>query len=264
MKKLVNENFRSVNEFLNIINNRPNNEIMKFGNSSKDGTYTFTHTNSYEEAENLLINGDKQFLNKIKSSRDYKLKGNISQRRIPYNDIVGFAPNVPNAIRGIPQSMINKTIIKDKSKTVSIIYSPTGNGIIDASEFEKCGIVILNVINKLELSGIRVNLKIACKCSFGNSEYTLCTVKVKDYREHLDLAKISFPIAHPSFFRRFGFKWLETTPNLTDSEYTYGYGHTVPIKEMKDYFKDEKLIDIRDVKHMHYNVDEIIQSFNLK
>lgn len=265
MKPLVREDFNSINEFLRVINSRPNNQIMKNHHASQDDNYDFTKTHSYQEATEMLANGYDKILPEIKHKMNKKMKGTISQRRIPYNDIVGFAPNVPNAIRGIPQSMINKTVVKNKVRTVSIIYSPTGTGTIASDEFVKCGIVMMNVINNLELNGIRVNLKIACKASASDNERCLCCVKVKDYREHLDLRKLSFPVAHPSFFRRFGFKWLETSPKITDKDWSWGYGRTIHIDNFKDYkdFENDKLIDIRVVKELHYDYQKIIESFNL-
>lgn len=261
--KLVREDFNSINEFLKVINSRQNNDIMKHEHSSEKEDYEFTLTHSYEEATHMLKTGYEKILPEIKKGINTKLKGTISQRRIPYNDIVGFAPNVPNAIRGIPQSMINKTVIKEKSRTVSIIYSPTGNAGVNSKEFVKCGIVMLNVINTLELNGIRVNLKIACKVSKCDDERCFCCVKVKDYRDMMDLRKLSFPIAHPSFFRRFGFKWLETSPKITCNDWSWGYGQTLPIDNFKNDFKDEKLIDIRTIAHMDYDCDKIIKSLNL-
>lgn len=266
MAKLVKEEFNSINEFLKTINSRPNNSVMEGENSSQSSDYDFTKTHSYAEAQELLESGYGEILPKIKNEMKLKIKGTTSQRRIPYNDIVGYIPNVPNALLGVPQSMINKTTIKNKIRTVSIIYSPTGNWKISADEFIKCGIVILNAINALELNGIRVTLKVACKCSEVKCQQALCCVKVKDYRDHLDLKKLAFPIAHPSFFRRFGFKWMETNPSLTDSNWVYGYGHTIPIKKFTSYpaFVNDKLIDIRDVKEMGYDYKKVIESFNLK
>lgn len=266
MKRVVIEEFNSIDKFIKIINARENNHIMRNEHSSRNEDYSFTKTKSYKEAEELLKFGYEDILPQIQKQMNKKMKGQISQRRMPYNHVVGFAPNVPNAIRGIPQSMINKTVVANKSRTVSIIYSPTGCGHISADEFVKCGVVILNVINNLELNGIRVNLKIANKVSEDNyqqNECCFCCVKVKDYRDHLDLKKLAFPIAHPSFFRRFGFKWLETVPTLTSSKWSSGYGATISIQKFKEYFPNDKLIDIRDVRDMNYDVEKIIDSFKL-
>ena len=42
--------------------------------------------------------------------------------------------------------------------------------------------------------------------------------KIKDSGKHLNITKIAYPIAHPSFFRRHCFKWADTVcKNLTST-----------------------------------------------
>ena len=96
---------------------------------------------------------------------------------------------------------------------------------------------------------------------------TFATVKVKDYREHMDLQKLCFPLAHPSMFRRFGFKWLETVPGLTEVGWSFGYGRTVKnYKKFKKHFmkENEFLIDLNLTKKYNYNPEKIIEVMNLK
>ena len=63
------------------------------------------------------------------------------------------------------------------------------------------------------------------------------SVKIKDYNETLDLQRLSFPIAHPSMFRRFGFRVTESVEGLKSTNWPYGYGRSIETdqEQMLDY-----------------------------
>ena len=90
---------------------------------------------------------------------------------------------------------------------------------------------------------------------------------VKSYAEHLDLQKLTFPVAHPSMFRRFGFKWLETVPTLTESRFSMGYGRSVGCDDssLMDAMKlnDETMIDIPMIRYANYDVDKLLEKTKL-
>lgn len=230
MRNIIIENFSSINEMLSILNTRENNSIMKYEDSSKTNSYSFTKTNSYEEAEKLITTGYTDILDEIKMRLKIEAGSNDS-KPIQNNDKFGYIPNVPNSIMNLPNSMINTKRIPRKINTINLIYAPVSNCGTDKEIFIKNGIKILNIINNLEKNNIRVKLSIAFKCSECKNEITLATVNVKNYQENLNLQKLCFPIAHPSMLRRFGFRWLETTPELTESGWSCGYGRSLYNKE---------------------------------
>lgn len=224
--KEIREEFASINEMLRTIESRNNNSVMNDRHSSFYNDYSFTGTHSYDEAIELFRNGDKdkyyQINQGLRTSNDSKTA--LLPRRQVRNGVVGYAPNVPNAIMGLPNSMIYTEKVNMKSKTVSILYSICGNCGVKSHTFIRCGIALLNAVNALELSGYRVEIKILFFNAVGSNEKTRGLVTVKRYNEHLDLLKMAFPLANPSMFRRFGFKWIETQPELTDGYYNGGYG----------------------------------------
>ena len=264
MKNVIVEKFDSIGQMIKTIESRPNNNVMRGCNSSKDPDYGFTKTHSYDEALDLFRYGYTEPLKKIKNILDKKIaNAQIRDRRIVSTGVVGYAPHVPNAILGLPNSMINTTVIPHKTKAISIIYAPTANGGVNASDLEKAGIALLSVINTMELNGIRVNLSICPKCSKeGNDEYAITMVKVKGYREHMDLQKLTFPVVHPSMFRRFGFKWLETCEELTTNGWQWGYGSTIrSCKEVSEILKlnnKTKFINFYKIDSLNYDEKRII------
>ena len=268
MPKKVNfEKFDSIDNFMRIVESRPKNEIMKHKNSSRTGDKNFTGTNNYEEALDLLKNGYEKPLERIKGEIVKDLKISQSRpRRTPRNAVVGFVPNVPNYLLGIPEQMITINQTPQKVKAISIAYMIGNNCETKAKALENAGITMLNVINRLELSGIRVNLDIVMFCSKEGNEWQIASVNVKSYREQLDIKKLCFPITHPSMFRRFGFAWLERSTDMKN-DFSWGYGHSATEREEKEVSelicKENELFITQDhVSRM--TVDELLDFVNKK
>ena len=266
MAKLIQEHFNSISEMLNVICSRPNNDVMKNENYSRIGDEDFTGTKSWDEAMNLYQYGYTEVLEEIKKGTAAVVGNRATvQRNKIVNDVIGYAPHVPNAILGLPNSMICTKKVPQKVKTISIVYKSTANCNEVTKTFTKAGIALLSSINMLELSGIRVSLKLCFECAKADNEFAFATVKLKDYKEHLDIQKLCFPIAHVSMFRRFGFKWLETCEGMEDTSWRFGYGRSlhkkseVP-KEMKAQIKEnECFIFLQEIKKWNYDPRKIIE-----
>lgn len=265
-RNIVKEHFTSIHQMLNVINNRPNNEVMKNKESSKKGDKEFTGTENWEEAVYLFENGYTDVLDKIKAGVAAGIKKTETiQKRRTSTGVVGYAAHVPNAIMGLPNSMIYTQATPQKIKAVSINYNICENCNVEAEEFIKSGVAVLNVINRLELNGCRVNLKITFYSAECDGEYAFGSVDVKHYREHMDLQKLCFPVANPSMFRRFGFKWLETCNGITKS-WNWGYGRSIHedavVREQLQ--ENEFYMDLHTTRRCDYDAEKIIESMNLK
>lgn len=264
---IVKEHFKSIHEMLSVIESRPNNEVMSGHEESRTGSERFTGTKSYNEAKELFRHGYTEILPKIKTGVAANLKRTESRpRRTIENNVVGYAPNVPNAIMGLPNSMILTRTTPQKTKTVSIVVGITENCGTNAEEFIESGIAALGVVNTLELRGYRVNLKVAFYVAKESNDRAFGTVNVKDYREHLDLQKLCFPLANPSMFRRFGFKWLETIPGIKE-HWSFGYGSQInDLDFIKENFlaDNEYFINLAITKRNEYNPEKIIAELNIE
>lgn len=257
MTNIIYERFESINSLLNTINNRPNNRIMKKSNDSQEkGKKYFYGTDTYKDACKLLVNGWdeplKELETQLKKSNTFYSK---SFKPIPRNAVVGFIPNVPNALRNIPQSMITINRIPQKVKTISIYYSNTASGSTSKKTFVENGIKILNLVNKLESQNIRVNVYSVLYYAEKYTDLVFVPVKIKDFRDKLDLKKICFPIAHAAWLRRIGFKWLETAKGLTSTGWPCGYGRC--IVDDDDHEKYTKLLIQRKI----LNPDDLFFTF---
>ncbi len=275
-KELVIENFPSISKLLNTLDKREKNEVMSSCDSSHTNGKDFSLTSSYEEACSLLKYGYVDILEKIEKERKKTLKENsfliLPQQTPPTSMPIGYIPHVPNAIQNLPNSMINTIKTPKKAKSISIVYSFGESCREEADSFVTAGIALISAINLIERCGIRTKLSIGFFPSTSNSQIVFPTLTIKNYEDNFNIKKICFPIAHPSMFRRIGFRYCETCPNLTDSEFAWSYGH--PIKENdfqllkkelnKTFDTNCYLISFAEIKKYEYKVNRILNHCNIK
>ena len=222
--KIIFEEFDSLGNYLKTIDARPVNKVFSGEDlSSKTGSYHFTETGSYEEATELARIGYRDGLDELKAASIKTKHVESAPKNIPKAAIVGFTPHVPNAITGVPLSMINVAPTEQKAKVISILYYMGGSWQVDTESYIEAGKNVLNAIHTLETQGYRVALNVmTAYCE--PSERALNSVQIKNWRQPSNLLKLSYPLIHPSFFRRHGFRWLETQPQLTDTRFRRAYG----------------------------------------
>lgn len=177
--------------------------------------------NSYNDALKLMETGYQPTVDKLKASIKANLSGQ-SKRISFHNDVVGYAPIVPLAIMGVPQSMMNSYMKPVKAKVIDVYYDMTAGCGMEANQFIDAGSKLLAAVMELEMQGYRMNIY-ATQNYYRDDADMLC-VKVKSANQPLDLKRISFPLTHPAFFRVIGFDWYSKVPG---GKYRCGYGHSV-------------------------------------
>ena len=275
----VTETFNGVNEFLSVIGKRsPNNVFNGEVLESEQKDYEFTMTSSYEESEELMAKGYKDGLNDMQKSKSFKVDRTTNVRKnIPQTGIVGYAPHVPNAIAGVPQSMITQQMIEQRAKVLTIVYDGGASANVDAERFVSAGRHMLDLVQTLELQGYRVRVDIQfafCK----PKERAICRITVKNHRQPINPLKISYLLIHPSFFRRQGFRWLETVPELTEKGFLYGYGKPLrwhidsngaSTEQIREFLKQHRLLG-KDVfftnfyEAENHSADELVELMGIK
>lgn len=214
-----------------------------FYESSKYGDKEFTLTNSYEEATNLLLYGDKELQDKIESMGVSKLRANMARytmKRTQFASVVGFAPHVPNYIAGVPTSMIDSRNKHVKQTVVTVFYNCAVWHGVEATEIYNAVAKLCCALIKLEASGIRVNLYTGT-LGTKESQYGAFAVKIKASGQPFDTLKMCYPLAHPSFNRRHKFRFIEVTEGFKKA-WAYGYGSAViDDNKTKEYLKSNGL-----------------------
>ena len=224
-KKLVCDNFADAFAFRAAITSRPNNHSGE--DKSKTADFDFAGM-PYEAAYKALTDSIPEAADKLKRelTRFKAAKsGTLTQRR-PINYYNGHSPNVPAAIIGLPKSM--RKVIKSptKTKTITLFYNSSANCNITAETLEKCGAAVLQLVYWLEMNGYRVKLLLNPYLAEHTRETACCNILLKDFRQPLDILKLSFSLTSVSMFRRLGFRWIETAPGAKDN-WRSGYGHQI-------------------------------------
>ena len=234
--------FDSLNEFESYITNTPLNETFRWQKlSSTNGSYSFTQTQSYEEATKLLKDGWSSMAQEITKKLNVIKNQVVNEhvQKILY-DVVGFQASVPRYLQGIPTSMVNKKMVPVKQKVITLDKDISYNASIKTEQIIEASVQTLQLIKKIEAQGIRVNLNLIWGVAAGDTK-EVAKVRLKSANERLNISKLSFPLVHPSMLRRLCFRYLEVAPTVTKS-YTWGYGAPLDGSQLKTYCKDEYVL----------------------
>lgn len=228
-KTVVHEHFKSLTSLVNTMDDRTLNKAFQSVENPSSmrneigEKKPWSGTETYHGATELIKTGFRDPLEKMKKAI-VKI-GRTEQRVKPKlkNDFVGFVPHVPHTIMNLPMTMINKEKQINKSKNIHLIYSFGASANVKPNDLIKGGVNFISLVNSLEKQGYTV--KIDVMTSFSETNTLACmTVNVKEYGQRLNLLKLTFPLVSPAMFRRVSFKWLETTPENKDTNFTGGYG----------------------------------------
>lgn len=223
------------------------NEVIEYINKARINTRIFKNTASNEYAnpwnlsdfhdfetfdsalDSLKYGTDKYFDSfnyKLKKVDDYIKKYAILNKITYKNDVVGFAPIVPNAIIGNPINMINQKKRERVIPTATIVFEKAITSMYKSEDMVSFATIIFSLIQILEQKGIRCQIYVSSLFSYEDEIFGY-KIKVKNYMQPLNLYKMQFPIISSDMFRRIGFRLLETCSDLKDSGWEYGYGKTL-------------------------------------
>lgn len=194
----------------------------RFEDKSKESFGSWEGVKSYDEALELLSNGYQPTVEAMRGV--FKANRSGSGTRFSFqNNVAGFAPVVPLALKGIPNSMISMTMRPIKAKVIDVYYDMTNSCSVESRDIIKAGQALLGTVIELERQGYRFNLY-AVQTYTDEKSCDMLVVKVKSASQPLDLKRVSFPLTHTAFFRVIGFDWYSKVP---DGKYRYGYGHAL-------------------------------------
>ena len=148
MEKDFLEKFESISEFQRTINTREVHEFYKDILSSEKATKTFTGTESYEEAENLLLHGDKSMAAQLVECNGKRM--NETKKSTIYNSPIGFVPNVPNYLSGRPDNMFAvKTQTYKSCKVLNVCVNSAVACSVETKDIIAFNQKLLNVVYTL-------------------------------------------------------------------------------------------------------------------
>lgn len=235
--KIYMEEYNSISEFVQTINSRPQNTKIT-SKQSETGGFSFTGTNDYNEAENLLLHGWVEESEKLNEMLKLKVLKEKSVKNT--YDVAGFQCSVPRYLQGIPTNMINHKVITKKQKVITITKNITYSAYVDKEIIEQESIKVLQLVNNLEKQGYRVILNVTMIVKSNRENIILCNkVRIKNANERLNLSKVSFPMVHSSYLRRIMFRWIETFEYTTRS-FDNTYGSPAKCEDFNNIIKNNK------------------------
>lgn len=252
MKYIV-KKFDSLNEYSRYLKSDMSDLWKRYGReSSKEGSKSFTKTESWDEAETLLKFGDKENLSKLQTKlAKVGLHGSGETKKVEtYRSFVGYAPHVPSYVAGQPKTMLRKKVVRTvNAKVLNVMYSPVAAGSVDADDLLDASIKVMNFISSLEKQGYKVNLYTMITSRSG-SETVAQIVKIKSSDDYTDLCKVVYPMVNPSFLRRHFFKFMEVTEGIKGRGFCGTYGF--PIYNQSDVEPLWKQMGIRVDYYFNY------------
>ena len=192
-----------------------------FKDMARESMGSFQGVKNYEEALGYLRNGYQPTVERLREKLNIKDPG---QKRISFtNNVVGAAPVVPLALKGVPNCMIDTKMKQIKCKVIDVYYDMTCSCGTESEDIIKNGQKLLGAILDLEHQGYRFNIY-ALQTYSNSSGADILAVKIKSSNQPLDLKRMSFPLTHTAFFRVIGFDWYSKFPKGT---YRSCYGHAL-------------------------------------
>lgn len=234
--------YNSLAEFYEYIMNTPLNESFRWRElSSVSNSYSFSQTNSFDEAIELFKTGWQDMSEKLTQRLKLEM-GKMEKVMVSKNvvSVQGYQPIVHLYLNGIPSNMVSRKMQPMKQKVITLNKSITYSAFVSIEQIVEQSIKALAIIKKLENQNYRCNLNIILGTEIPGKGYII-KVRIKSANERLNINKLSFPLVHPSMLRRLFFRFIETYPNVP-SGFVRGYGRPTDIESLREAYPDEILL----------------------
>lgn len=191
---------------------------------TKDGFY---HTESWEQAQSRMVYGDTDSLRLLqKTALNQSRKRDMMPHKRLSTSVAGFAPHIPNYLKGLPNAMFCYKPSKKLAPVLTVAYFINAHCRYGEEELAKAGVKLLNAIHALEESGTRVTLYIGLGSS-ADEETIVGMVKVKDAEQKAYWGKMAYFLCNADFLRRHMLRLMEVCPDLHDRGFIHSYGTPV-------------------------------------
>jgi hypothetical protein len=201
----------------------------------------------FDGAIKLASEGWPEGMKKLQGAMDI-LRGQ-SKGKARVNDVGGDYPIVARAIAGLPDSMSRRVMSSASRKPILDIYLYGAfSAGVDSGQFIVYGAALVDFVDSCEAAGYSVNITVNMTVfnEGRRNGITGSIFPIKKAGEALDLGKLVYFIAHPSFLRRLGFQDLQSK----QAEKILGYGmgnviHELPVH--KEFSEPDALLFLPDM-----------------
>lgn len=203
------------------------------GTSSDTTRPDWAGSKNWGEAYDLAVNGwqaKRPTVNAILDPLREMLADKLSIVTERQHDMVGYEPDIDRFLAGELECMFEDVFVEapKQGKVYRVLVSGSVSGFVSGETLLKRGIAILALIEAFQMVGS--DLEVWTEFSSEGRDGHIATVLVKLHAagSMLDINSVMFPLAHPSWLRRFFFAALEALPNRADFSAYEGGGYGRP------------------------------------
>lgn len=251
--KLSIERFSSATEITDTSNRRNITDDDFRYEFNRDELYEkFNGVPSWEKACDLLHKGYATVVPKLQNRIEMTAKGEGVKTAFR-NDVVGFAPVVPLAMMGVPNSMVNTYRKPIRNKVLNIYYDRTALANRSQRQIEDTAVKFVSTLIDLEMQGYRFNLTVV-KTQADSKDADMLMLKIKDANAPLDLQRMTYPLVHTAFARVTCWDWYSRCPI---ARYRGGFGHNLSIEKTNEQIQNA-IEEITGEKCIYFSLEDMI------
>lgn len=213
-KKLVQHNFANIGEFVDFVTDK-SHRIKVHASSDRPGKNNWNgNTNDLAHAVSLVETGWAEGAKKVaawsgKLSCFLDVARAVKARQFAW-EVSGDYVDVGKYLTGEPEcfgaEVDNGETVS--SRVVSIRLNNCVSGGLQADAIVARGVAVLVAVDLLESCGRRCEV-IVSQATDTHDLHAECNIVVKRASEPVDLDRLAYSVAHPGFFRRLGFRFME-------------------------------------------------------
>lgn len=253
------EEFRDFNELLRVCDERTLNSWAEYEDTARTARDDGWRGGSYDKARELLVYGWDEKMEAIKAKLETYKKANTGSKAKTFSSRVGYAPNVPNAIKGLPNSMFNTRLEAKKTKVLDVAVDLGVAARIDSGDVIDRAVEVVAKLMSLEASGYRVKISFLKTFNDSDNERSYCCkLVVKNEFQPLDIKRVAFPLGHPAMLRRIMFDWYERLPGAKRMS-GYGTSMAFTTSNVRNALIKGLTNEKQFVIHYNTNLDELFQ-----
>jgi hypothetical protein len=172
--------------------------------SAHQHTNAFQGNASFADALELARHGWKEGRERMARATADIVEAVGEDRETLTYDVAGNEPDVGRFLAGEPENML-AFLPTDEQKIITIVANICTSAAIGTDVIFVRGAAICRLIDRLELQGHRVELRLAIAVQKPRGDFFYFTTTVKAASDHLDIDRVAFALAHPASQRRIGF-----------------------------------------------------------
>jgi hypothetical protein len=194
---------------------KPTHPVYGDGAGRRPGEKEFFGTSSFDETLKMAREGwpegRKLFVNAMASAAP------VTARVADFTmDVAGAYPIAALAAAGDPAAMVDFNPDIDRVRPIiRLALNRCASAAYSAKELTNYGAAVASYVDAIEASGYRVEIDAAMVCLDGKSRPYYCGVIVKQAHEPMEIDRMAFCLASPSYLRRLHF---QVAQNREDDE----------------------------------------------